>query len=132
VANHLLTVADGQRGIALNNGSLIVDAGDQIVVTDAEFTALAALRTLGVLIDGGTTAAEPTYGGVPSGGGSGITSLTYDNALTGSRFTILYTGSWPASRPSARTDIYFDCVGGTAAVASPAWMLNGDAREIVP
>jgi hypothetical protein len=57
---------------------------------------------------------------------------TYENALTGSRYTILYNNvAWPASRPSARTDIYFDLIGGDNTVADPGWMINGDAREVV-
>jgi hypothetical protein len=63
---------------------------------------------------------------------SKISTLSYANALAGTRFTILYNGSaWPGSRPSARTDIYFDLIGGGTGVADPAWMINGDAREIV-
>lgn len=57
-------------------------------------------------------------------------TLAYDNVLAGSRFTILYGTGWPASRPSTRTSIYFDLIGGSSAVADPAWMLDGDAREV--
>lgn len=62
-----------------------------------------------------------------------VTANTYANAVAGTRFTILYNGTaWPGARPSTRVDIYFDLIGGSEAVADPAWMLNGDAREIVP
>lgn len=66
--------------------------------------------------------------------------IDYSNAAPGSRFTMLYNGTTgfvnPANgavasaRPSARTDIYFDLIGGSSAVTDPAWLLNGDAREI--
>ncbi len=55
---------------------------------------------------------------------------SYANVLSGSRFTILYGTGWPASRPSTRTTIYFDLIGGSSAVADPTWMLDGDAREV--
>lgn len=39
-----------------------------------------------------------------------------------------YAGAALSSRPSARTDIYFELVGAPAATADPAWMLDGDTR----
>jgi hypothetical protein len=61
-----------------------------------------------------------------------ISALSYTNAVTGTRYTILYNGTaWPGSRPSSRTDIYFDLIGGGTGVSDPAWMINGDAREVV-
>lgn len=69
-----------------------------------------------------------------------VETLDYSNAAPGSRYTLLYngstgfvdpaTGSVAAARPSATTDIYFDLIGGSSSVTDPAWMLNGDAREI--
>ncbi len=69
-----------------------------------------------------------------------LEALDYSNAAPGTRFTMLYdgstgfvdpaTGTVAAARPSARTVIYFDLIGGSAAVTDPAWMLNGDAREV--
>ncbi len=57
---------------------------------------------------------------------------TLETAVAGSRFTILWDGvAWPNTRPSARTDIYFDLIGGDDTVADPDWMIDGDAREVV-
>jgi hypothetical protein len=57
---------------------------------------------------------------------------TLATAVAGSRFTILWNEvAWPSNRPSARTDIYFDLIGGDNTVANPAWMIDGDAREYV-
>lgn len=39
-----------------------------------------------------------------------------------------YAGTAISSRPSSRTDIYFELVGAPVATASPAWMLDGDSR----
>lgn len=64
-----------------------------------------------------------------SGGGTG-TPQTYETALGTSLFVIYrdsVTGLWPASRPSARTDIIFECVGVDP---SPTWMINRDRRVI--
>lgn len=70
-----------------------------------------------------------------------ISSITYGNMPPGHRTTLLYDGSTgfidpftdavATVRPHWRTDIYFDLIGGSSAVADPAWMLDGDAREIV-
>jgi hypothetical protein len=62
MANHELTVASGQRGIAVNQGRNVVDSGDTFVVTESEYESLADLIDDGVLIDEGTTTDEPTYG----------------------------------------------------------------------
>lgn len=74
-------------------------------------------------------------------GSTGITSITYANMAKGQRTTLLYngttgfvdpyTGAVASTRPSSRTDIYFDCIGGGTGVADPTWMIDGDAREIV-
>jgi hypothetical protein len=69
MANHTLTVAEGQRGVAVNDGRLIVDAGDTFVVTEEEYESLSALIAQDVLIDEGTTEDDPTYGGSESGSG---------------------------------------------------------------
>lgn len=67
---------------------------------------------------------ESPSGNPPSG------PQTYENALPTSIFIIhrdATTGEWPASRPSARTDIVFECVG---ADPSPPWLANRDRRGI--
>lgn len=72
MANYELEVAPGNRGVAVNNGRLIIDAGDIIVVTEEERdTNLAGLISQGVLIDNGTTSDPLTYGGTTGGGGGG-------------------------------------------------------------
>lgn len=57
---------------------------------------------------------------------------TLASAVAGSRFTILWDEvAWPNTRPSNRTDIYFDLIGGDDTVDDPDWMIDGDAREVV-
>jgi hypothetical protein len=62
--------------------------------------------------------------------GSGISSLTYANAMAGSVFRVAYSSTW--TRPTSRTDIYFTLVGGTASDPDPAAMLNFDDRLLTP
>ena len=70
----------------------------------------------------------------PAGGGG---SVTYADVPAGSTFTVYKApaGSWPGSRPSARTDIYFIFKGpGTPGTGtSPeSIMLDGDDWQILP
>ena len=61
-----------------------------------------------------------------------IESLDYSNAMPDSRFDVFYNGTaWPASRPTARTDVHFNLIGGSSAVADPAWAIAGDMRFVV-
>lgn len=55
--------------------------------------------------------------------------LPIANAVTGAVICLHYNGvAWPASRPTARTDVtvFLDAPAGTAA---PAWLLNTDRFE---
>jgi len=64
-------------------------------------------------------------------GDVGALGSGYAGAVAGTRFTVLWvSGSgWPATRPSSRTDIYFDWLDTTGESTStdvPAGILNGD------
>lgn len=56
-----IEVASGIRGIALLNG-LVIDSGDEVVVSDQQFILLAGLISSGALIDNGHTDDPPTQG----------------------------------------------------------------------
>ena len=47
---------------------------------------------------------------------------TFENSVSGTVFRVIYSTSWPA-RPTSRTDVYVDWVGGTT---QPPGMLAGD------
>ena len=62
-------------------------------------------------------------------------SLTLATAAPGTIFRCLWNGSaWTydgtalSSRPSIRTDIFFEYVGAPATTADPAWIIPGDTR----
>ncbi len=112
-------------GVALvgTNGITIQpnDGADTIVVSISGLT-ISQITGLQTALDGKASTTH-THAGTTY-------TPSYANVLDGSRFTILYGTGWPTSRPSTRTTIYFDLIGGSSAVADPSWMLNGDAREI--
>jgi hypothetical protein len=66
---------------------------------------------------------------VGSGSGSPV-ATSFTTAAAGSVFRILFTGSWPATRPTDRPDLFFDLMGGPAG-SDPSWLLEGD-RLIFP
>ena len=67
-----------------------------------------------------------------SDGSSIITPTTYATAAPGTLFRLVWNGvSWPASRPSSRTDIYFNLYGAPTTAAVPSWLLLGDQVEPV-
>ena len=58
--------------------------------------------------------------------GSNPVATSYVTAAAGSVFRLVWSGSWPASRPSDRPDIYFDLAGAPSGVGVPTWLRPGD------
>lgn len=113
----------------VNNGT----SGGLAATSEANAERLGYMET-------GIETAQNTADEAEAGLASKIETLTYANAAPGTRFTLLYNGSSgfvdpvtstvASSRPSSRTNIYFDLVGGDDTVVNPSWMILGDAREI--
>lgn len=74
MAKYKVEAAPNQRGVAIANGKLVLDEGDQAVVSDAEYTVLAALIADGVLLDLGVTTDALTP--IPGQTGGGLVSVT--------------------------------------------------------
>lgn len=83
----------------------------------------------GKYVDGATGA----WTVLPTGGGTGATSLA--NVPAGYTHTISYATATAATNRAnitGRTDIIIRIYGGTDSDIDPAWMIDGDYRDLVP
>lgn len=66
---------------------------------------------------------------LPAGGtlGTVVPGVVIRIMYVGGNWT--YAGQSITARPSTRTDIFFELVGGDSTVLDPSWMLESDTRE---